>query len=158
VGYPILALGDHYDVINYLRNLEEVLIRTASDFGVHAHRDPHHTGVWVGSNKIGAIGVKITRGITMHGFAFNVTTDLKMFEGIVPCGIEQRWVTSLEAEAGTRLSVKEVASHAAVHLAAVFDRSLVWTHPGAMTGAAPSKVHQPSPALRNGISRFGRPN
>ncbi|MEA2507276.1 MAG: lipoyl(octanoyl) transferase [Actinomycetota bacterium] len=157
VGYPILALGERYDVINYLRNLEEVLIRTASDFGVDAHRDPDHTGVWVGLNKIAAIGVKITRGITMHGFAFNVTTDLKMFEGIVPCGIEQRWVTSLEAEAGTRLSVKEVASRAAVHLADVFDRTLVWTHPEAMSGAAPSKVRQVT-GLRSGISRFGRSN
>ena len=80
VGYPILALGERYDVIEYLRNLEEVLIRTAADLGVEAARDPQHTGVWVGSNKIGAIGVKITRGITMHGFAFNVTTDLSMFD------------------------------------------------------------------------------
>jgi lipoyl(octanoyl) transferase len=157
VGYPIMALGERYDVLTYLRNLEEALIRTAADFGVQAGRDPDHTGVWVGLNKIAAIGVKITRGITMHGFAFNVTTDLKMFEGIVPCGIEQRWVTSLEAEAGTRLSVKEVASQAAVHLAAVFGRTLVWTHADAMSGAAPSKVHQLAGA-RPGATQFGRFN
>jgi lipoyl(octanoyl) transferase len=158
VGYPILALGERYDVISYLRNLEEVLIRTASDFGVRAGRDPDHTGVWVGLNKIAAIGVKITRGITMHGFAFNVTTDLKMFEGIVPCGIEQRWVTSLEAEAGQRLSLKQVASRAAVHLAAVFGRTLVWTYADAMSGAAPAKVRQHAGGLNNGVSRFGRSN
>jgi lipoyl(octanoyl) transferase len=165
VGYPIMALGERYDVLKYLRNLEEVLIRTAADFGVEAGRDPHHTGVWVGSNKIGAIGVKITRGITMHGFAFNVTTDLKMFEGIVPCGIAERWVTSLEAEAGTRLSVKEVASHAAVHLAEVFGRTLVWAHAEAMGGAGRTKVRQGSTEThagiteaRQGVSLFGRSN
>jgi lipoyl(octanoyl) transferase len=157
VGYPILALGERYDVINYLRKLEEVLIRTASDFGVTAHRDPDHTGVWVGLNKIGAIGVKITRGITMHGFAFNVTTDLKMFEGIVPCGIDKRWVTSLEAEAGNRLSVKEVASRAAVHLASVFERTLVWTHAEALTGAAPAKIRQIA-GVGPGVSRFSGRN
>jgi lipoyl(octanoyl) transferase len=158
VGYPIMRLGERYDVLKYLRNLEEVLIRTAADFGVHAERDPDHTGVWVGSNKIGAIGVKITRGITMHGFAFNVTTDLKMFEGIVPCGIEQRWVTSLEAEAGALLSVKEVASHAAVHLASVFGRTLVWTHPEALGGTERQKVRQVVTGAGQGVAQIGRSN
>ena len=129
VGYPILELGERYDVLSYLRRLEEVVIRTAADLDIAAARDPEHTGVWVGSNKIGAIGVKITRGITMHGFAFNVTTDLSMFEGIVPCGIQGRWVTSVQAETGVRRSVKEVASLAANHVADVFGRSLVWAHP-----------------------------
>ena len=129
VGYPILELGERYDVLKYLRKLEEVLIRTARDLGIAARRDREHTGVWVGSNKLGAIGVKITRGITMHGFAFNVSTDLSMFEGIIPCGIEGRWVTSALAETGERHSVKEVASLAADHVADVFERSLVWAHP-----------------------------
>jgi lipoate-protein ligase B len=132
VGYPILALGERYDVIQYLRNLEEVLIRTAADLGVEAARDPQNTGVWVGSNKIGAIGVKITRGITMHGFAFNVTTDLSMFTGIVPCGIQGRWVTSVQQETGRKHTVKEVAAIAAEHMGTVFDRPLVWTHPHAL--------------------------
>lgn len=132
VGYPILALGERYDVIEYLRNLEEVLIRTAADLGVEAARDPQNTGVWVGSNKIGAIGVKITRGITMHGFAFNVTTDLSMFTGIVPCGIQGRWVTSVQKETGRKHTVKEVAAIAAEHMGTVFDRPLVWTHPHAL--------------------------
>lgn len=129
VGYPIMELGERYDVMRYLRKLEEVLIRTAADMGVEAHRDPEHTGVWVGRNKIGAIGVKITRGITMHGFAFNVDTDLTMFEGIVPCGLRDRWVTSVAAEAGTAPSVEHAATIAAAHLAEVFDRTLVWTNP-----------------------------
>jgi lipoyl(octanoyl) transferase len=132
VGYPILALGERYDVVKYLRRLEDVLIRTAADLGVEATRDPEHTGVWVGSNKIGAIGVKITRGITMHGFAFNVSTDLAMFGGIVPCGIQGRWVTSVLSETGRSHSVKEVASIASNHLAEVFDRALVWTHPNGL--------------------------
>ena len=129
VGYPILALGERYDVVAYLRKLEEVLIRVAGALGVDAHRDEEHTGVWVGPNKIGAIGVKITRGISMHGFAFNVATDLSMFEGIVPCGLRDRWVTSVAAETGRIRSLKEIASLAALHLAEVFDRTLVWTHP-----------------------------
>ena len=129
VGYPILKLGERYDVVRYLRNLEEVVIRTAADLGVDATRDPEHTGVWVGNNKIGAIGVKITRGITMHGFAFNVTTDLSMFNGIVPCGIQDRWVTSVQAETGRSFEVKDVAVLAANHLAEVFERRLAWSEP-----------------------------
>lgn len=129
VGYPIVALGERYDVVGYLRKLEEALIRTAADHGVvAAHRDPEHTGVWVGANKLAAIGVKITRGVSMHGFALNVTTDLDMFGGIVPCGIQGRWVTSIERESGSRPSVKSVAEVAARHVADVLDRSLVWTH------------------------------
>ncbi|HEY7874150.1 MAG TPA: lipoyl(octanoyl) transferase LipB [Actinomycetota bacterium] len=132
VGYPILALVERYDVVKYLRRLEDVLINTAADLGVEARRDPDHTGVWVGNNKIGAIGVKITRGITMHGFAFNVTTDLEMFGGIVPCGIQDRWVTSIAAETGRIHSVKEVATLASNHLADVFGRALAWTHPSGL--------------------------
>lgn len=135
VGYPIMELGERYDVVAYLRRLEDVLVSTARDLGVDAHRDPEHTGVWVGSNKIGAIGVKITRGITMHGFAFNVSTDLEMFSGIIPCGIADRWVTSVEEQTGNRPSVKEVGELAANHLAEAFDRSLAWTHPIALRNA-----------------------
>ncbi len=134
VGYPILALGDRYDIVSYLRKLEEALIRVVAELGVTADRDPEHTGVWVGPNKLAAIGVKITRGITMHGFALNVSTDLSMFRGIVPCGLEDRWVTSIEAESGRKMSVKEVAAIAARHVAEVFDRGLVWTHPRHVRG------------------------
>lgn len=126
VGYPIMALGERYDVLRYLRGIEEVLIRTARDLGVDAHRDEHHTGVWVGTNKLGAIGVKVTRGITMHGFAFNVAPDLSMFEGIVPCGLQGRWVTSVLAESGRLVAVDHVGRLAAGHFAAVFRKALVW--------------------------------
>lgn len=143
VGYPILALGERYDVVAYLRKLEGALIRTAADFGVEATRDPDNTGVWVGPNKIGAIGVKITRGITMHGFALNVATDLTMFEGIVPCGIQDRWVTSIEAETGRSPAIKEVAGVAANHLATTFERSLVWTHPDALRARGLSALAGP---------------
>ena len=129
VGYPIMELGERYDVLAYLRKLEEVLIRTLGELGVSAHRDPEHTGVWVGKNKIGAIGVKITRGITMHGFALNVTTDLEMFEGIVPCGIQDRWVTSIAQEVGAAPDVRAVATLAAEQLAETFGRQLLWTAP-----------------------------
>lgn len=142
VGYPIMRLGERYDVMRYLRRLEGVLIDTAAELGVEARRDDEHTGVWVGNNKLGAIGVKITRGITMHGFAFNVTTDLDMFSGIVPCGITDRWVTSIEAETGVRRSVKEVGEIAAKHLSAAFDLSLVWAHPRVLRAFEVTK-HRP---------------
>jgi lipoate-protein ligase B len=141
-----MSLGERYNVLTYLRKLEEVLIRTAADLGVDARRDEEHTGVWVDGNKIGAIGVKITRGITMHGFAFNVSTDLGMFEGIVPCGINDRWVTSVEAETSVAHSVKEVGALAAGHLADVFDRALVWVHPDRLKSVgevAPEEVLEP---------------
>ena len=132
VGYPILRLGERYDVLSYLRMLEDVVIATAADLGVEARRDPEHTGVWVGTNKIGAIGVKITRGITMHGFAFNVTTDLSMFQGIVPCGIQDRWVTSVANETGVAHDVKDVGAIAAKHLAETFGRRLSWADPSSL--------------------------
>ncbi len=138
VGYPIMKLGERYDVLSYLRNLEDVVIAMAADLGVEAARDPEHTGVWVGQNKIGAIGVKITRGITMHGFAFNVTTDLSMFRGIVPCGIQDRWVTSVANETGVEHGVEAVASLAAKHVARVFQRELVWAPPASLVAPGPS--------------------
>jgi lipoyl(octanoyl) transferase len=136
VGYPIMALGQRYDVISYLRKLEDVLIAAAADLGVDAHRDERHTGVWVKEDKLAAIGVKVTSGITMHGFAFNVGTDLSMFDGIVPCGIADRWVTSVEALTGVKRPMKEVATMVAHHFARVFGRGLVWTHRDALATVA----------------------
>ena len=101
VGYPILDLKpDRHDVHRYVRDLEEVMIRMCADFGVEAGRVTGLTGAWVGGRKIGAIGVRISRWITSHGFAFNVTTDLPFLDLIVPCGIADKGVTSLEAESG----------------------------------------------------------
>jgi len=96
VGYPIVDLKpDRCDVHRYVRDLEDVLIRTAADYGIDASRVEGLTGVWVGQEKLAAIGVRISRWITSHGFAFNVATDLSHFSLIVPCGIQDRGVTSL---------------------------------------------------------------
>ena len=115
VGYPILDLKpDRCDVHRYVRDLEEVMIRVCADSGVTAGRIQGVTGTWVGAEKIGAIGVRLSRWITMHGFAFNVSTDLDHFKLIVPCGISDRGVTSLERATGRRLSMAEVED-AVVH-------------------------------------------
>lgn len=110
VGYPILDLRAHgKDVHLYLRNLEEVIITALTRFGIFAHRKEGLTGVWVGEEKIAAIGVKVSHWITMHGFALNVCPDLSHFELIVPCGIRDRGVTSLQ-----KLLQQEVTLHAVI--------------------------------------------
>jgi len=109
VGYPILNLKpDRADVYQYVRNLEEVMIRACAAFGVQAGRIEGLTGTWVGNSKIGAIGVRISRWISSHGFAFNVTTDLDYFNLIVPCGIRNQGVTSLARELGREVPVADV--------------------------------------------------
>jgi lipoyl(octanoyl) transferase len=123
VGYPILDLRpDRCDVHRYVRDIEEVLIRTAAAFGVEAGRSAGLTGVWVGSEKLGAIGVRIARWITSHGFAFNVTTALDHFGLIVPCGITDKGVTSLQKILGRPIPLGEVADAALAAFAAVFER------------------------------------
>ena len=123
VGYPILDLKpDRCDVHRYVRDLEEVLIRTAGDFGVEAGRVQGLTGVWAGSGKLAAIGVRISRWITSHGFALNVTTDLGHFDLIVPCGIADRGVTSLE-RLGVRASRADVEARIVAHFGDVFERA-----------------------------------
>src|SRR6187431_108456 len=109
VGYPILDLRpDRCDVHRYVRDVEEVMIRVCADYGVTAGRIKGKTGTWVGLEKIGAIGVRISRWITSHGFAFNVSPELDHFNLIVPCGILDGGVTSLEKATGRRLAVDEV--------------------------------------------------
>jgi lipoyl(octanoyl) transferase len=124
VGYPILYLApDRCDVHRYVRDIEEVLIRTCRDYGVSAGRVPGMTGAWVGEQKIGAIGVRIARWVTSHGFAFNVGGDLTPFGLIVPCGLRGRGVTSLERLLGHPVSLDEAMDRLAGHLAAVFGRA-----------------------------------
>jgi len=124
VGYPIINLQpDRCDVHRYVRDLEEVLIRTASDYGVEAGRVEGLTGVWVGREKLAAIGVRISRWVTSHGFALNVTTDLEYFNLIVPCGIADRSVTSLAALLGRPVDRTGVEDRIAAHFGEVFART-----------------------------------
>ena len=125
VGYPILDLKpDRCDVHRYVRDLEEVMIRVCADYGVTAGRVKGLTGTWVGNEKIGAIGVRISRWITSHGFAFNVNTNLDDFQLIVPCGISDHGVTSLERASGRAMSIADVEDHVITQVAAVFDASV----------------------------------
>jgi lipoyl(octanoyl) transferase len=129
VGYPIIKLKpDRCDVHRYVRDIEEVLIRTIADFGVTGKRITGLTGVWVGNEKIAAIGVRIARWITSHGFALNVSTDLDYFQMIVPCGISDKGVTSLSRLTGRQVEMLEVAASASKHFGEVFDRT-VNVHP-----------------------------
>jgi lipoyl(octanoyl) transferase len=124
VGYPILDLKpDRCDVHRYVRDLEDVLIQTTADFGVESGRVDGLTGVWVGPEKIAAIGVRIARWVTSHGFAFNVTPDLDCFRLIIPCGIADRGVTSLARLTGRDVGRHEVESKIITRFCEVFDRT-----------------------------------
>ncbi len=131
IGYPILNLApDRQDVRKYVQDLQAVLIRTAADFGVVAEpRGGELVGVWVGRDKLAAIGIRISRWVTMHGFAFNVTTDLRYFQMIVPCGITQgvngHGVTSLQQLTGKQFALTEVAERVTYHFGEVFNRSML---------------------------------
>ena len=109
VGYPIIDLKKwKQDTHRYLRSLEEVIIKTCSEYGLKGVRDSKYTGVWIGDKKIAAIGIKVSRWVTMHGFAFNVNTDLDFFSGIIPCGIVDKGVTSLKNELSKSIDISEV--------------------------------------------------
>ncbi len=131
VGYPILDL-DHFfpDIHKYLRFLEEVFIKVMSDYGLKGERSPGETGVWldVGSpnaRKICALGVRASRWVTMHGWAFNVNTDLNYFNYIVPCGIADKEVTSLAKELGREVDIAEVEAKAKRYFQEVFSVELI---------------------------------
>jgi lipoyl(octanoyl) transferase len=123
VGYPILDLRpNRCDVHRYVRDVEEVMIRVCADYGVEAGRLTGLTGTWVGAEKVGAIGIRISRWITSHGFAFNVRPDLEHFTLIVPCGIGDRGVTSLERATGRSIDLPEVEDRLVRHFGDVFER------------------------------------
>jgi len=123
VGYAILDLSpDRRDVHRYVRDLEDVMMRACADYGLAARRVPGLTGTWLDAEKVGAIGVRIARWVTSHGFALNVANDLAPFSLIVPCGIRERGVTSLERRLGQPVSVTEAMERLALHFAAVFER------------------------------------
>ena len=132
VGYPILDLEKYYtDLGKYLRNLEEIIILTLAEYGIEGSRSPGQTGVWLEpgvkgrERKICAIGVRCSRWITMHGFALNVNTDLSYFNNIIPCGISDKQVTSLEKELGIKQDYKEVKEKVKNNFAKVFQAHLV---------------------------------
>jgi lipoyl(octanoyl) transferase len=122
VGYPILDLAQHRrDIAWYMRSLEEVPIAVARDYGIEAGRLAGAPGVWVGNDKLAAMGVHISRWITSHGFAFNVNTDLRYFDWIVPCGLRAKGVTSLQKLLGRQIEMDEVAEKVVLHFGRVFE-------------------------------------
>lgn len=131
VGYPILDLDQFFtDIHRYLRTLEEAMILMLAEYGIEAGRIDGLTGVWIdedGSNprKIAALGVKCSRWVTMHGFALNVNTDLGYFDKIIPCGIDDKAVTSMEAELGQPLDFKEVEERLLRHIEVLFEAEML---------------------------------
>lgn len=133
VGYPILDLDNFFtDIHKYLRLLEEAIILTLKEYGIVAGRIPGLTGVWIdfeegakNPRKICALGVKSSRWVTMHGFAFNVNTDLTYFNNIIPCGIDDKAVTSMEFELGEKQDVEAVSEKLKLHIATLFEMELV---------------------------------
>lgn len=122
VGYPIIDLKDwKQDTHLYLRKLEQLIIDTCAEYGLDTGRREGFTGVWIEDRKIAAIGIKVSRWITMHGFAFNVNTDLNLFNGIIPCGIKNKEVTSLKKELGREVGIKEVKQKLVNNFKKVFD-------------------------------------
>jgi lipoyl(octanoyl) transferase len=125
VAYPIVDLKpERADVRRYVSELEETMIRVCASYGLAAQRVPKLNGAWVEDRKVGAVGVRISRWITMHGFALNVSTELAAFSAIVPCGIADRGVTSLERELGREVSMHEVEQRAAERFAEIFAAEL----------------------------------
>ena len=132
VGYPILDLDNFFtDIHRYMRTLEEAIILTLADYGIDAGRIDGLTGVWIDHEqqrhprKICAMGVKASRWVTMHGFALNVNTDLSYFNHIVPCGISDKAVTSIQQELGRAVAMSEVIERVSQHLAALFEMELI---------------------------------
>ena len=140
VAYPILDLTEHRrDVRWYVEQLEEVMIRTTADFGIAAHRVEGQHGAWIdapaGEEKLGAIGVHLSRWVTSHGFAYNVSTDLRYFDLIVPCGITDKRVTSLERALGRPIAIDEVRDRMIAHFAASSPSKKKWANSGELTNA-----------------------
>jgi lipoyl(octanoyl) transferase len=127
VGYPILDLTAHKrDLSWFMHSLEEVFIRVAREFGIEAGRIAGARGVWIGNDKLVAMGVHVSRWVTSHGFAFNVNTDLRFFDWIVPCGLRDKGVTSLQKLLGRPVPVETVADYVIRHFGAVFNVEMRW--------------------------------
>jgi lipoyl(octanoyl) transferase len=127
VAYPIIDLNpDRRDVRKYMWSLEETMIRTCKDFGLSATRIEGLNGAWIGDRKVGAVGVRISRWVTMHGLALNANSDLTHYDLIVPCGIQDKAVTSISAELGRTIGVPDVADPLARHFAELYDAEVEW--------------------------------
>jgi lipoyl(octanoyl) transferase len=131
VGYPILDLDNFFtDIHLYLRTLEEAVILTMADYGLKGDRYPGYTGVWLdpdneNARKICALGVRCSRWVTMHGFAFNINTDLDYFNNIVPCGIDDKAVTSMQKELGKEADIEDIKKNLKHHISVLFDMEIV---------------------------------
>jgi len=126
VGYPILRLEEgRRDIRRYVNDVEEVLIRALAELSIEAQRHPRHRGVWVGPRKIASLGIRISRWVTSHGFALNVSTDLSYFSLIVPCGIEGCAMTSIERELGRSVEMSAVKEIVTRSFSDVFGREVV---------------------------------
>jgi lipoate-protein ligase B len=127
VAYPIIDLKpDRKDVRKYVASLEEAMIRTCADFGLTAKRVAGLNGAWIGERKVGAVGVRISRWVTMHGLALNVNSKLEHFEWIVPCGIQDKGVTSISAELGCEVPLDTALERLAAHFAEQYDAEVQW--------------------------------
>lgn len=127
VAYPIIDLKpDRRDVRKYVWSLEETMLRTCADLGLEASRIEGLNGTWIGQRKVGAVGVRISRWVTMHGFALNANTDLSHFDWIVPCGIEDKQVTSLSRELDRDVPVESIVEYVAGHFATLYDTPIAW--------------------------------
>ena len=146
VGYPIVALPEHVKVVDYVRRVEEALIQVCADLGVTTARVPGRSGVWLRADergperKIAAIGIRVSRGVTMHGFSLNCDVDLSWFDRFVPCSIADAGVTSLSRELGRDVTIAEVTPYVERHLR----RYLAWTP----YDATPDYEPRPDPARR----------
>ena len=144
VGYPIINLNDwEKDTHKYLRALEEVIIKTCYEYGLSGLRNPKYTGVWIDNRKIAAIGVKISRWITMHGFAFNVNTDLSLFQGIIPCGIVDKDVTSLQRELGKEIEINQTKKLLLTNFSKIFNYDLIEVIPNTEMIFNSTLINQP---------------
>ena len=158
VGYPILNLAEiRRDVAWYVRSLEEAMIRATAEFGVAARRVPGRTGVWVDrksghegaqseEEKLGAIGVHLSRWVTSHGFAYNISTDLSYFDLIVPCGIADKRTTSLEMLLGRRVNMRDVSARVVAHLGEVFGLEIREASRDALEVLIAAREEQPAAA------------
>jgi len=159
VGYPIVGLADPKQIVPYVRKLEEVLIRTVAEFGVEAWREEGYTGVWTDHGKVAAIGVRVSRRVSMHGFALNLDPDMDFFTMMNPCGIEDRPVTSLSELAGRKVSLEEAVEVVESHFADVFGYAETETqHAAFVRGQGKPKEFEVDRLLANGTFSPERPS